>query len=263
MADVRKRVKDLGKALLHRWGYEIRRVARELSSQTILADSRRDAAYYVKYSTRWPIFAPWMGHPESQQLLEGIRSLSPGSPERDYLLMRLAQYARHLPGDFAECGVYRGGSALLICRVLRETKKQLYLFDSFQGLPKPDPQHDPTNHFREGQFSSPVDLVLEVLSDFRDRIHLREGWIPQTFRGLENGRYAFAHVDVDLYQPTLDCCEYFYPRLAPGGVLLFDEYGFQAASGEKDAVDKYFSDKPEPPIALITGQAFVLKLPAS
>jgi O-methyltransferase len=100
------------------------------------------------------------------------------------------------------------------------------------------------------------------LSDFR-HIEVREGWIPHTFCGLENVHYAFAHIDVDLYRSTLDCCEYFYPRLAPGGVLLFDEYAFRAAYGEKDALDEYFSDKRERPIVLITGQALVLKLPPS
>ena len=71
------------------------------------------------------------------------------------------------------------------------------------------------------------------------------------------------HVDVDLYRPTLDACEYFYPRLVPGGVLLFDEYGFPAARGERDAVDEYFADKSESPIVLPTGQAIVLKLPTN
>src|SRR5262245_10402180 len=78
---------------------------------------------------------------------------------------------------------------------------------------------------------------------------------------LENNRYSFVHVDVDLYQSTLDCCEYFYTRLVPGGIMLFDEYGFPSARGEKDAVDEFFSDKPESPIALPTGQGMVLKVP--
>ncbi len=93
-------------------------------------------------------------------------------------------------------------------------------------------------------------------------MEIRRGWIPETFRGLENNRYAFAHLDVDLYQSTLDCCKYFYSRLVPGGVLLFDEYGFAPARGEKDAVDEFFGDKPESPITLPTGQAIILKVPS-
>jgi O-methyltransferase len=258
---MKQQVKDRGKALLRRWGYELRRVKRGVSPERILAETGRDAPYYVEYSTPWPIFAPWVGHPDFIGLYEGIASLAVGCPERGYVLMSLAQYARYLPGDFAECGVYRGGSALLLCRTLQDTSKRLYLFDSFQGLPALDAKHDRTVDFREGQFSVSAETVRQLLSDFRQRIDLREGWIPDTFRGLESTLYAFAHIDVDLYQSTLDCCSYFYPRLIPGGVLLFDEYGAPSAHGEKDAVDEYFGNKPEHPIALITGQALVLKVP--
>jgi O-methyltransferase len=92
-------------------------------------------------------------------------------------------------------------------------------------------------------------------------VNIRRGWIPETFKGLENHRYAFVHIDVDIYQSNLDCCKYFYPRIVPGGMMLFDEYAFAAAAGEKQAVDEFFANKPEIPIVLVTGQALVLKLP--
>jgi hypothetical protein len=184
------------------------------------------------------------------------------SPERCYLLIELARYARHLPGDFAECGVWNGGTALLLARTLKNTaNKKLYLFDSFRGLPRLDREKDPW--FCEGQYrAESVEEVKALLSDFQSIVDIRCGWIPETFRGLEERRYAFAHIDVDIYQSNLDCCAYFYPRLVPGGVLLFDEYCFAAARGEKEAVDEFFADKPERPIALPTGQAIVLKLPS-
>jgi O-methyltransferase len=75
----------------------------------------------------------------------------------------------------------------------------------------------------------------------------------------EQNHYAFAHLDVDLYQSTVDCCAYFYPRIVPGGIILFDDYAFAAARGEKDAVDAFFADKPECPITLPTGQDVVIK----
>src|SRR5262249_34741813 len=159
-----------------------------------------------------------LGTPDFHHLYEGIAPLTAGSPERGYLLASVARYARYLPGDFAECGVYKGGSALLLCRILPEDNTRLYLFDRFQGLPPPNPQHDDTTEFRTGQFATSVDAVQQLLHDFRHRIEFRVGWIPDTFRGLETARYAFAHIDVDLYQSTLDCCAYFYPRLLPGGV---------------------------------------------
>ena len=110
-------------------------------------------------------------------------------------------------------GFIRGGTALLLARVLtKAASKRLYLFDSFKGLPRMDKEKDPW--FSEGQYcSESVEAVEALLADFRNMVDIRAGWIPETFQGLETGRYAFVHSDVDLYQSTLDCCKYFYPRL--------------------------------------------------
>jgi O-methyltransferase len=253
-------VKEGCQALLRRLGYEVVRRESSVSREMIVAQTGEDAPYYTQYATPWPVFAPWMGRPDFLTVYNEGAALTLGTPERGYMLISLARYAKHLPGDFAECGVYRGGSALWLCRVLHEAGKTLYLFDSFEGLPKSHPTHD--RFFREGQMAAPLASVKERLSDFRHITEFRAGWLPDTFLGLENKQYAFAHIDVDLYQPTLDCCAYFYPRLTPGGILLFDEYGWPSAHGEKAAVDEYFADKPERPIALITGQALVLKVPS-
>jgi O-methyltransferase len=254
-------VKESCQALLRRLGYKVSRVQWEdyVSRETLVAQTGEDAEYYTEYVTRWPVFAPWVGQPDFLAVYKEGAALTLGNPERGYMLISLARYAKHLPGDFAECGVYRGGSALWLCRILQETGKTLYLFDSFEGLPKSHPTHDP--YFREGQMAATLTSVKERLSGFQHITEFRAGWLPDTFIGLESKQYAFAHIDVDLYQSTLDCCAYFYPRLTSGGILLFDEYGWPSAHGEKVAVDEYFADKPERPIPLITGQALMLKVP--
>ncbi len=135
----------------------------------------------------------------------------------------------------------------------------LYLFDSLKGLPPANRQYD--NYYGDGYFSdASADDVRALLGDFQAFIKIREGWIPETFVGLEDNLFALVHIDVDLYQTVLDCCVYFYPRLVSGVVLIFDEYAFPAARGEKDAVDQFFADKPESPVTLPTGQAIVLKI---
>jgi hypothetical protein len=73
------------------------------------------------------------------------------------MIYSLARYAKRLSGDFAESGVYRGGSALLLGQTLHDTQKKLYLFDSFQGLPTPDSNHDP--FFRQGEYAAPLGSV--------------------------------------------------------------------------------------------------------
>jgi O-methyltransferase len=257
MVRLRNRARKLATALLQRLGYERRRVS--LPAETITARAGADALHYRDYFTPSPIFSPWTS-PEFKALYHSLEGFTAGTPERGYMIYSLARYAKGLFGDFAESGVYRGGSALLLSQTLHDTRKKLYLFDSFQGLPRPDLNHDP--FFQQGEYAAALDSVKDTLRDFRHITEFRQGWIPDSFAGLEDKVYAFAHIDLDLYQPTLDASRYFYPRLTPGGVMLFDEYGFSSAHGEEVAVDQFFADKPEQPIALLTGQAFIIKLAA-
>jgi O-methyltransferase len=257
-------LKNVAKRGLLRLGYEIRWVTQEPTDvDFVAAKSVKEAEYYVQWSGPCPLFSPWLGHPDFRSVYDGAEPYTLVSADRCYILISLAQYASRLPGEFAECGVWKGGTALMLARVLsRENKKKLYLFDSFQGLPKVDQERDPW--FHEGQYSAEsVKVVEKVLGEFINGVEIHCGWMPETFNGLEEKRYAFAHIDVDIYQSNLDCCEYFYPRMVHGGVMLFDEYAFAAARGEKEAVDKFFADKPETPMTLPTGQAVVLKLPAT
>ena len=93
-------------------------------------------------------------------------------------------------------------------------------------------------------------------------VEIRKGLIPYTFSALEDRRFSFVHIDVDLYRSTLDSLSFFYPRLVAGGVLLFDDYGIRIyENAEKAAVDTFFADKPEKPISLTNGQTLLIKAP--
>jgi O-methyltransferase len=252
-------VKTLVKSLAERFGYQIRRTGgSSIEHRAVL--SVPDAEYYSQWCPPSPRFTPWTGHPTFERLYVEVEPHTIVSRDRCYVLASLADYASHLPGDLAECGVFRGGTALLVCRVTAGRGKCIRLFDSFEGLPAGDPEKD--RWFEEGQFAvDAVDSVKHLLDEFSEVTDIRAGWIPDTFTGLEDATYALVHIDVDLYRSAHDCCAYFYPRMVRGGALLFDEYGFPAARGEREAVDEFFADKRESPIVLPTGQAVVLKLP--
>ena len=88
------------------------------------------------------------------------------------------------------------------------------------------------------------------------------GAIPNTFDVVCSELYGFVHIDVDLYGSVKDCCEFFYDRMVPGGVMIFDDYGFERyIDAGKKAVDEFFEDKPEEVFSLRNGQCFVLKHP--
>ena len=113
--------------------------------------------------------------------------------------------------------------------------------------------------FTKEAWSSLADILFKGLTDF---VSFHKGFIPDTFAGLEKSKIAFAHIDVDIYQSVSDCCQFLYPLLVPGGVLIFDDYGLPTCPGARLAVDCFFTAKAETPIVLPTGQAIVIKLPS-
>src|SRR5437879_4756651 len=92
-----------------------------------------------------------------------------------------------------------------------------------------------------------------------DCVVYHKGWLPEKFQEVKDRRFSFVHIDVDLYQPTLDSLAFFYPRTTSGGIILSDDYAFITCPGQKKAMDSFFSDKPEEIVALPTGQGFVIK----
>jgi O-methyltransferase len=217
-------------------------------------DNLKDAEFYQ------PRFSPWLGLGDFKTLMAAVSPYSLVSADRIWVLHSLARQACHLFGNFWECGVYKGGTAILLKSVVTSaSKKQLHLFDTFAGMPETDLLHD--NYHRRGDFA---DTDLHVV---RDRVghdvnvHYHCGFIPDTFAGLEAERIAFAHIDVDIFQSVIDCCEFIYPRLSGGGFMVFDDYGFATCAGARRAVDHFFANRPECPLVLPTGQAVVIKLP--
>ena len=80
---------------------------------------------------------------------------------------------------------------------------------------------------------------------------------------ISERRFSFVHVDVDLFQPTLDSIRFFYERTNTGGIILCDDYGFATCPGATRAVDEFLADKPEKMISLSGGSGFLIKGNAS
>lgn len=178
------------------------------------------------------------------------------SLDRKYVVRELLGQVAHLEGDLAECGVYQGATAYLLCEATAGTGKRVHLFDSFQGLSRPGTSDG--DYWRTGALSSEEAHVRRNLAGF-EAFELHPGWIPTRFSEVADRRFSFVHVDVDLYQPTRDSVEFFYPRLVPGGLMVLDDYGFANCPGARQAVDEFFLTRPERVLKLPTGQAFVIK----
>ena len=113
-------------------------------------------------------------------------------------------------------------------------------------------------YWRRGDAAATEAVARATLAGFDVELHA--GWIPERFSEIVDGDFCFVTVDVDLHAPTRDSIEFFYPRMVPGGVMLFDDYGsgFQSP-GTAKAIDDFMADKPESVIASPTAQAFIVK----
>jgi O-methyltransferase len=208
-----------------------------------------------------PLFRPYRTD-EFKRLYAEIAPYTLVSPDRCHILYSCARQATAIDGDFIECGVHQGGSAMLLQSALksngRHVGKQLLLFDTFEGMPENAATGD---SYRSGELAdTSYEEVLERVSADGNAV-VYKGLIPATFAGLGDRRFAFAHVDVDIHQSIKDCCEFIYPKLNAAGCIVFDDYGFPSCAGGKRAIDEFFADKAEVPIVLPTGQALVIKVP--
>jgi O-methyltransferase len=171
-----------------------------------------------------------------------------------YQIYMAVERTSKVPGDLAEVGTYRGGSAKLICEAKGD--RVLHVFDTFEGLPTLT-QTDNPKVFHEGQFASSFEEVRRFLSKYGN-LHLYKGLFPGTSEPIAGKRFSFVHLDVDLYESTLACLDFFYPRMSKGGVIISHDY--IDTPGVRKAFDDFFGEKPEPIIEMSGSQCLVVKV---
>lgn len=203
-------------------------------------------------------YAPWQADQEFLNFFEGVNKFSLVSAPRCWILFCSIKQVLSLTGEFWECGVYKGGTALML-RKIRDAlapSRTIRLFDSFMGMPLTD---DDKDVHKAGDFADTSLKAVRALVG-NDAVQYHQGFIPQTFLELSENDIAFAHVDLDLHDAIYESCKFIYPRLVKGGVMVFDDYGFPSCPGARIAVDDFFCDKPEYRVVLPTAQAMVYKL---
>tara|TARA_B110000438_G_C15698159_1_gene599842 strand:- start:224 stop:949 length:726 start_codon:yes stop_codon:yes gene_type:complete len=175
--------------------------------------------------------------------------------KRAFVLYNFVKHCSNLKGDFAEVGVYKGGSTKLIS-LSNKFKKNIYAFDTFEGFPKLDKQKNAG--WEEGQLKASYQEVNDAIND--ENVKFIKGIFPATAKELSQQLvFSFVHLDTDLYEGTIDGCRFFFDRMVKGGVLLVDDYGLLSCQGVKQAIDEFFFPRNEQPIYLPSGQCFIIK----
>jgi O-methyltransferase len=183
---------------------------------------------------------------EFSRLYRRVRSHTMCSNARLRALHRGVRYVleRGIPGDLVECGCARGGSAALMGLTLQEAgkRRKLWLFDTFEGLPAPthdDPDY-PIADLWTGGCVGTLEEVGELFDslEISEDVELRKGLFQETLRKSGLQQIALLHIDGDWYQSVKVCLEELYDKVAPGGLIQFDDYGFW--KGARKAVDEFF-----------------------
>jgi O-methyltransferase len=224
----------------------------------------RGRDYTIVVPNGFRLYTPWFATDDEAPFSVAYRAATAGGPvivtrDRCYVLNSFAR--RPVEGDVAECGVLTGGTAHLLAATMANegSPATFHLFDTFGGMPDTaDPARD---------FHAPGDFAETSLERVRSRlaaypnVRFHPGFVPDTFAELDDEtRFALVHVDLDSYPSVRDACAGLWPRVVPGGAMIFDDYGFRhLRHAARRAVDEYFSDQPDKPIVLPTGQAFVLR----
>jgi hypothetical protein len=184
------------------------------------------------------------------------------SPERAWTTLMACKYVvnRNIPGDFVECGVWRGGNALIAASIFKlyGADKRTVLFDTFRGMTEPtaddrrltDETHA-MDEFLTRQRSSHNEWCYASLQDVTrnfeqagllgDGVVFVEGDVCATLADASNRPRSISvlRLDTDWYESTRMELETLYPLLSIGGVLIIDDYGHWA--GSKQAADEYFA----------------------
>lgn len=141
-----------------------------------------------------------------------------------------------------EVGVYKGGTANFIANMMRHnisdaTKKKLILIDTFEGIPysKKGVDTHKIGDFKDANFERLLDFFEEY--KLSGEIYKSEFWATKKY--IENNVFDFIHLDVDVYDSYMQCLDFFYPKMKPRGVMLFDDYKAPGCPGAKDAIDQF------------------------
>jgi O-methyltransferase len=170
----------------------------------------------------------------------------------------------NVPGAIVECGVLDGGTAALMAYATAGSGRPVHLFDAWQGLPKTTAEDKEEAKIWEGHVVGSPNRVRRCMAHLKidpSRLHFHVGWFHETFPKAEIPTVALLHVDCDFYEPTRICIETWYPKLASGGFIQFDDY--EAFVGCRTAVDDFLREHPALQLQTFgeLGKAYFLRKP--
>jgi O-methyltransferase len=216
-------------SIVHKFGYEV------FKSPVITRNEHETILPLAAY-------APWNLDAEFTKVYEQCRANTLVDIYRCYEIWSLAAETAKLPqGDLIEVGVWRGGTgALIAAQCARLTPSaRVFLCDTFTGVVKTGAKD---TIYEDGMHADTSANIVEQLFKSLNlkNASLLQGIFPeQTANKIQDRCFRFCHIDVDVYQSARDVCEWIWPRLETGGVIVFDDYGMRGTEGVQRFVDEW------------------------
>lgn len=211
-------------------------------------------------------YAPWQGDVAFMKIYDQIKGNTLVDIYRCYELWQLIKKIHSLNAQAAilEVGVWRGGTAGIMAQQMVNIKSTatLYLADTFSGVAKAG-TYD--SFYTGGEHSDTSQQVVEdVLKNKSKYLHYKilKGIFPEeTANEIKaDEQFGLCHIDVDVYASAKDVLEWVWHKLIPGGVVVFDDYGFHSCTGVTKLVDEYRDYPDRQVIHNLNGHAIMLKL---
>ena len=184
---------------------------------------------------------------------------------RAYIACWAAQQAAQIEGDFVECGVNRGGLARAIIDYtdFGRLEKRFFLVDTFTGLvpeylSETEKQKGFLEHFKYYQADSKQE-VAATFSPFGN-VTIIQGTVPDVLPEIPANQVAFVSLDMNCTEPEVRAAEFFWDRLATGGIILLDDYTQKLHSEQQVAFDRFTAARGTSVLALPTGQGMIVRV---
>lgn len=206
-------------------------------------------------------YSPWRTDVEFRRVYGEVGSATLLDEMRLYELWRLAGQVGHLEGDAIEVGCWRGGAGCMIAtRIAAQAPEaRTFLCDTFSGVVKAG-AHDPT--YVGGEHADASAAGVEALARRLglDSVRVLTGIFPEeTGPAVEDRRFRFAHIDLDVYQGSRDAFTWLVPRLVVGAVVVFDDYSFALTGGVRAFVDELEGHEDFVVVHNLNGHAVVVR----
>lgn len=209
-------------------------------------------------------YSPWNKDNQFQEIYSAIQGFTLIDKYRCFeLWMLIDQSAKLEDGSIIEIGVWRGGTGALIAKQAMNCgiTNPVYLCDTFAGVVKAGTKD---SSYKGGEHSDTSCKTVEELVFNKLRltnVQILEGVFPdKTAHEIKRERFRFCHIDVDVYQSAKDTADWIWDRMVPGGIMVYDDYGFRLCDGITKHVEEQKVYKDRLVVHNLNGHAIVIKL---